>query len=193
MHAGPAHNAPMKLSVLGRVGMAAIVALLTACGGETSGDGGGGSGGTGGTDAGDAGDAATCPPMQGPMDCVDPCTDEMYGPSCVDGHWTCERTMPDGGCADGGTPEPFACGELTCEGTQICMHARGPGACPEPDSGPCVPGCPGCEPLPAPTCESLPPACVATPTCECLLKELCYSSGTCAPESDGLEVICFSA
>jgi hypothetical protein len=190
MHASPAHNAPMNLSFLGRAGMGAILVLLTACGGETSGDGGGGSSGTGGADAGDAGN---CPPMQGPMDCVDPCTDEMYGPSCVGGNWTCDRTVPDGGCAEGGTPGPFACGELTCESTQICMHPYGPGACPPPDSGVCVPGCPGCEPLPAPTCESLPPACVATPTCECLLEELCYSSGMCAPESDGLEVICYSA
>ena len=172
------------------IGLATIVAM-TACGGSTSEDGAGSSGGS---DAGDAGDASSCPPMQGPMDCVDPCTEEMYAPSCVEGTWTCARTVPDGGCPDAGSPEPFACGEISCEGTQICLHSTGPGACPtDPDSGVCPAGCPGCDPLPPPTCEAMPAACTATPTCECVLEEVCSWSGSCDPESAGLEVSCHSS
>ncbi len=41
--------------------------------------------------------------MPGAIDCINPCTQQMYGPSCIDGAWTCAD--PDmSACGDCGPP-----------------------------------------------------------------------------------------
>jgi len=59
-------------------------------------------------DAGDAGDGdeVACPPPPGPMDCWDPCTSQMYGPSCVNGAWTCAGPDDPSDCPDAGQDAP---------------------------------------------------------------------------------------
>lgn len=128
------------------------ILLLAGCGGtvETSGAGAssasggtagsGGASGSGGTSgsagvAGSGGSSSDCPPPPGPMDCVDPCTGAMYGPSCVNGSWVCSADGPDGGCPDAGnvwgcSTQTSPSGEVTC----TCASPVPPGDPVEPST-----------------------------------------------------------
>jgi hypothetical protein len=66
--------------------------------GGSAGSTGGSAGSTGGSAGSTGGSAGQNCGGAGASDCVDPCTGQFYGPSCVDGGWTCTGPLVcDGG------------------------------------------------------------------------------------------------
>jgi hypothetical protein len=140
---------------------ALLALLVAACGGNVVVDGAGAGGAmtttttsTGGSGGGDciaptvaeacsAGDVA-CQP-------ANPCC-TGYEWVCMGGSWQQSGL----GCACM-TPVPFACGQMTCTGSDFCM-----------DSPPGIEGPDGGVPPDSFTCAPLPAACAATPTCACI-------------------------
>lgn len=99
-------------------------------------------------------------------------------------------TIVDTGLLDvGGT---FSCGSESCSTTlQFCRRATSPGICPDPSSGICPAGCPGCPALPV-NCETMPMKCWAKPSCNCILVEVCggVPNGACTEKDGGFVVGC---
>lgn len=89
----------------------------------------------------------------------------------------------------GGT---FSCASETCSTTlQFCRRATSPGICPDPSSGICPAGCPGCPALSL-NCETMPMKCWAKPSCNCILVEVCggVPNGTCMEKDGGFVAGC---
>ena len=120
----------------------------------------------------DAGGDASCPLV--PLHCRQgSCTDDPP-PVCVDGAWVCPMGPPSCYADSGGAV--IACGPLSCDSaTQYCRQASG-GPPPPPDAGSDV----------SYTCESLPPACGASPTCACIQTNGCM----CAEQGGQITVTC---
>ncbi len=108
--------------------------------------------------------------------------------------------MPDSATFDGATSDgdqrdvggTFACGMTTCsKSLQYCRTQTGPGTCPNIDAGICPAGCPGCPAL-AVSCDTLPMKCWSTPSCSCILVEVCGSAtaGTCTEKDGGFSAGC---
>jgi len=138
------------------------------------------------------GGTQTCSTLPDNVSCTDHCG-RMADPECVNGSWDCPDVDADAGCPDA-APAKFACGTAECKvGVEICRMANKPPFCPEePTDAACPVGCPGCEPLPDPTCQSAPSACAGTMTCDCLLTQFCGSSqaGACLPKNGGITLQC---
>jgi hypothetical protein len=104
----------------------------------------------GGSSTSDGASSSDCGPMPQAMDCINPCTQQMYGPGCVNGAWTCGHAAP-GECVDAGQgcgPMPGAADCFDpCTGQ---MHApickQGSWTCDDPAPGECPDAGAACAP-----------------------------------------------
>ena len=182
--------------------LALVLALTTACSSSTSDPGGAP---TDGASDSATGDSPIDGVSDGPTGCVSPtegaaCTSTdvlckgFEGGCCAGYLWTCTGSTwkrSGLGCpcmpADSGVDArdasdtkvedsgPFACGtSLTCAPDKYC-HDQAPGI-PGPDGGT----------LPdSYSCDSIPDACKATPTCDCVKTKVPGCTGTCTTDAAG--------
>jgi hypothetical protein len=191
--------------------LASVSLAIVACGGSTAsvvGDGNGNGGDDGGTDGasntpdgssdaalGDGGCLAT-EPVEGSACTPGQSVCASGGDICCIGYaWQCDPTtrtwrkegvgcacIVDAGSPDTGRPDAgsFACGNDLCNGAQYCLTVSGGAQLPDGGTNS------------SSTCQDIPAACLATPTCACLKAHQTTCGDMCSDQIGHLSVQCFA-
>jgi hypothetical protein len=200
------YDDPMRLHHL--FALTSVSVAIIACGGSTAsvGGDGNGDGADGSADADSNGRDGSKDAAMGDGSCLEPVEGSACTPGqsvcasggdicCIGYAWLCDATthtwkkegvgcacIRDAGPADTGRPDagPFACGNDTCNGEQYCWTVSG---------GPQLPdgGTPSSS-----TCQNIPAACLATPTCDCLKAHQTSCGDMCRDDGGHLTVQCFA-
>jgi hypothetical protein len=143
----------------------AVVATAVGCGGSSTPDLGGSS--SGGSSTSSSGGSSTSSSSSsssgGTCGTLPPIACFCGSPVCENGKWGCSSCKADAGSS-------FTCGTQTCRPSEMCTDMA-PGIA-LPDGG---------TPPDYIACQAIPAACIANPTCDCIVTALKSAISGCTP------------